>query len=144
MPVSDLFERARAERPDHPAVVDGDGTLTYAELGADVDRAAGWLRAQGVAPGQRVVHAGGNDRTFLALFHATLRIGAVFVPVHPDLTDLQVAGIVEDCSAALAICPPGAGSGPAGPSRSGRPGGRSGTPPPTASPPGSRTTASRC
>lgn len=51
MPVSDLFERARAERPDHPAVVDGDGSLTYAELGTDVDRAAGWLRAQGIAPG---------------------------------------------------------------------------------------------
>ncbi|MDQ0583211.1 class I adenylate-forming enzyme family protein [Streptomyces rishiriensis] len=109
MLVSDLFEQARAERPDHLAVVDGDGGLTYAELGTHVDRAAGWLRAQGVAPGQRVVHAGGNDRTFLALFHATLRIGAVFVPVHPDLTDPQIGGIVEDCSAALAICSPGAG-----------------------------------
>lgn len=109
MLVSDLFERTRAERPGHPAVIDGDGTLTYAELGTAVDRAVGWLRGQGVTAGQRVVHAGDSDRSFLALFYATLRVGAVFVPVHPQLTDPQVDHIVADCQAALAICSPGAG-----------------------------------
>ncbi|MGV9990509.1 class I adenylate-forming enzyme family protein [Streptomyces sp. NPDC003374] len=109
MPVSDLLAHRRADRGDHPAVVDSDGPVTYRELGLAVDRAAGWLRAQGVTPGDRVVHAGGNDRSFLALFYATLRIGAVFVPVHPGLTDIQLDHIVGDCSAALAICPPGAG-----------------------------------
>jgi acyl-CoA synthetase (AMP-forming)/AMP-acid ligase II len=111
MLVSDLFERTRAERPGHPVVIDGDGTLTYAELGTAVDRAVGWLRGQGVTAGQRVVHAGDSDRAFLALFYATLRIGAVFVPVHPQLTDPQVEHIVDDCQAALAICSPGAGRG---------------------------------
>ncbi|MCH0566848.1 MULTISPECIES: class I adenylate-forming enzyme family protein [unclassified Streptomyces] len=109
MPVHDLFERCRVERPDHPAVVDSDGTLTYAELGTAVDRAAAWLRGRGVTAGERVVHTGGNDRAFLTLFYATLRIGAVFVPVHPELTDQQVGHIVDDCSAALAISSPGAG-----------------------------------
>ncbi|MFJ9814554.1 class I adenylate-forming enzyme family protein [Streptomyces sp. NPDC101151] len=109
MLVSDLFTRSRAERGDHPAVIDSEGPLGYADLGVAVDRAAGWLRGQGVGAGERVVHAGGNDRSFLALFYATLRIGAVFVPVHPDLTDLQLGHIIEDCSAALAICSPGAG-----------------------------------
>ncbi|MFL4948349.1 class I adenylate-forming enzyme family protein [Streptomyces sp. MMS24-I31] len=111
MPVSDLLAHRRADRGDHPAVVDAEGSLGYAGLGTAVDRAVGWLRAQGVTAGERVVHAGGNDRFFLALFYATLRIGAVFVPVHPDLTDTQLAHIVGDCSAALAICSPGAGDG---------------------------------
>ncbi len=51
MPVSDLFDRARAERPHHVAVIDSEGPLTYAELGAATDRAAGWLRSQGVREG---------------------------------------------------------------------------------------------
>ncbi|MCK1819658.1 acyl--CoA ligase [Streptomyces sp. XM83C] len=109
MPVSDLIAHRRADRGDHIAVIDSDGPVTYRELGLAVDRAAGWLRARGIAPGDRVVHAGGNDRSFLALFWATLRVGAVFVPVHPELTDPQIDHIVGDCTAALAVCPPGAG-----------------------------------
>ncbi|MBP0455393.1 acyl--CoA ligase [Kitasatospora sp. RG8] len=109
MLVSDLLDHPRAERGDHPAVTDTEGTLDYRGLGSAVDRAAGWLRAQGVTTGERVVYAGGNDRAFLALFYATLRIGAVFVPVHPELTDGQIGHIVDDCSAALALCPPAAG-----------------------------------
>ncbi|SCE00039.1 class I adenylate-forming enzyme family protein [Streptomyces sp. DvalAA-19] len=110
MPVSDLFDRARADRPHHIALIDAEGPLTYAELGAATDRAAGWLRSRGVREGERVVHAGPGDRTFLALLWAALRIGAVFVPVHPELTDHAVRHIVRDCAAALAICPPAAGS----------------------------------
>ncbi|MFD3515013.1 class I adenylate-forming enzyme family protein [Streptomyces sp. NPDC058657] len=111
MPLHELLDRARAERPAHPAVVDSDGSLTYAGLGTDVDRAVGWLRAQGVTAGQRVVYAGGNDRTFVTLLHAAFRTGAVLVPVHPGLTVPQIAHIVADCTAALAVCPPGAGDG---------------------------------
>lgn len=110
MPVSELFARARAERPGHLALIDAEGPLTYAELGTEADRAVGWLRRQGVCAGDRIVHAGAGDRTFLALLWAAFRIGAVFVPVHPDLTDDQVQHIVRDCTAALAICRPAAGA----------------------------------
>ncbi|MFP3991545.1 class I adenylate-forming enzyme family protein [Streptomyces sp. E11-3] len=110
MPVSDLLARARAERPGHIALIDAEGPLTYAELGTEADKAAGWLRRQGVCAGDRIVHAGPGDRTFLALLWAALRIGAVFVPVHPGLTDDQVGHIVRDCTAALALCPPAAGA----------------------------------
>ncbi|CAM3711447.1 AMP-binding protein [Nocardiopsis rhodophaea] len=109
MLVPDLLRRPRTERGDHPAVIDADGTLSYRHLGALVDRAVGWLRLQGVTTGQRVVYVGGNDRAFLTLFYATLRVGAVFVPLHPELTDLQIGDIVDDCAATLAICPPAAG-----------------------------------
>lgn len=106
MPVSDLFAHARTERGHHPAVIDAEGTLSYLDLGAAVDSAVGWLRSQGVTAGQRIVYAGGSDRLFLALFYATLRIGAVFVPVHPELTEAQVGHIVDDCAATLAIRSP--------------------------------------
>ncbi|BAJ30016.1 MULTISPECIES: class I adenylate-forming enzyme family protein [Kitasatospora] len=109
MPVSDLLEYPRAERAAHTALIDAQGALTYRQLGTAVDRAVGWLRGQGIAPGDRVVYAGGNDRAFLALFWATLRAGAVFVPVHPELTDHQIDHIVADSGAALAVCRPSAG-----------------------------------
>ncbi|MEV7121791.1 class I adenylate-forming enzyme family protein [Kitasatospora griseola] len=110
MPVSDLLDYPLLARADHPAVTDGEGTLNYCELGTAVDRAVGWLRGQGLTAGERVVYAGGNDRSFLALFWATLRIGAIFVPVHPDLTDQQIDHIVADSEAALAVCRPAAGA----------------------------------
>jgi acyl-CoA synthetase (AMP-forming)/AMP-acid ligase II len=43
-----LLERAAAEAPDHPAVVTGEGTTTYAELRAAARRVAGGLVARGV------------------------------------------------------------------------------------------------
>ncbi|MGW0615017.1 class I adenylate-forming enzyme family protein [Streptomyces sp. NPDC002788] len=109
MLVSDLLDRPCSERGDHPAVIDAQGCLNYRELGTVADRAVGWLRSQGVTAGQRVVYVGGNDRAFLALFYATLRIGAVFVPVHPEMTDFQVGHVIDDCAATLAVCSPAAG-----------------------------------
>ncbi|PRH77234.1 hypothetical protein C6N75_21355, partial [Streptomyces solincola] len=110
MSVSDLLARRRADSPDRIAVVDAEGALDHAALGALVDRAARWLRDHGVGPEDRVLHAGGNDRLFVALFWATLRIGAVFVPVHQELTDAQIDHIVRDCTPAVAVCPAGGGA----------------------------------
>ncbi|WP_156725736.1 class I adenylate-forming enzyme family protein [Streptomyces apocyni] len=111
MPVSDLLTHARDEHPGRVALIDAEGPLTYAELGTEADRAASWLRRQGVCAGDRVVHAGAGDRTFLALLWGALRIGAVFVPVHPGLTDDQTDHIVRDCAAALALGPSAGGAG---------------------------------
>lgn len=110
MLVSDLFDMSAA-RGSRPAVIDADGRLSYRQLSTAVDQAAGWLQTQGVSAGQRVLYAGGNHRAFLAMLYATLRIGAIFVPVSPELTDAQVSHIVEDCTPALAVCSPGAGEG---------------------------------
>ena len=103
MLVHDLLAASVRERPDHPAVVDASTTLTYAQLGTAVDRAVGWLRANGVTRGDRVAYAGGNDHRFLAVCFATLRCGAIFVPLHPELTAPQIAQIAEDCTPALVI-----------------------------------------
>ena len=44
----DLIRAHATSRPDHPAVVDGDRTVTFAELDALVDRAAAALQRDGV------------------------------------------------------------------------------------------------
>ncbi|MEV6797607.1 AMP-binding protein [Micromonospora rifamycinica] len=103
MLVHELFAQARAERPHHPAVIDGEGRLTYAELGRLVDRSVGWLRGQGVTAGQRVVYGGDADHRFLAFLYATLRLGAIFVPAHPELTGAQLGYLAGNCAATVVL-----------------------------------------
>jgi len=105
--VHELFARTCAERGSHPAVVDAEGTLSYADLARVTRRCAHWLRAHGVGAGDRVVFAGASDRRFLALFYATSSLGAVFVPVHPDLTAAQLGYIAGNCRARLVLADTG-------------------------------------
>ena len=47
--------RAHArERPEHPALIEGDATLTYGELAALMDRIAFALQRDGVGAGEAV------------------------------------------------------------------------------------------
>jgi O-succinylbenzoic acid--CoA ligase len=73
--------RAAAERPDHPAVVTPEETLTYAELLAQATDAAASLAHEGVRPGDRVALALPPGIPFLAALHATLLLGAAVAPV---------------------------------------------------------------
>ena len=59
--------------------------LTYAFLDAGVARAAGFLRAQGVGPGDRVGLQLPNVPYFPVLYFGALRLGAVVVPMNPLL-----------------------------------------------------------
>ena len=71
--------RVTAERP--PDIEPGLApTLTYAELAALVDRAAGWLYAAGVRPWMRVAIVKANHFDVNVLEAAAARIGAIAAP----------------------------------------------------------------
>ncbi len=56
--VAALLDRRAAETPDAPFLLDADGAaLTYAETDARARGLAGWLAAQGIAPGDSVAWA---------------------------------------------------------------------------------------
>jgi amino acid adenylation domain-containing protein len=101
--VHELLVRAAAARDDHPAVIDSTATWSYAELSAATRRSANWLRAKGVGAGDRVLYSGASDRRFLAFCYAAASIGAIFVPVHPDLTAAQLGFITGDSGARVAL-----------------------------------------
>jgi len=87
MDLDPWLPRAAALRPDHPALIDADGTATtYAELYANALDAAAVLQAQGVAGGDRVAVALPAGAPFVAALHATLMLGATVVPI-----DLRLA-----------------------------------------------------
>jgi long-chain acyl-CoA synthetase len=50
----DIIRAHAAERPDHPALIEGDETLTYGGLAALMDRIAVALQRDGVGSGDAV------------------------------------------------------------------------------------------
>jgi long-chain acyl-CoA synthetase len=70
---------------DWPAFRLDDMVLTYSELDELSARAAGWLRARGVEPGDRVGIMLPNIVQFPVFYYVVLRAGATVVPMNPLL-----------------------------------------------------------
>jgi fatty-acyl-CoA synthase len=69
------------------AVVDPEGTLTYADVDALTNAAAHALAARGVRAGQPVGVACGNTRAFVLAVVALGKVGATAVMLNPGLSD---------------------------------------------------------
>ena len=90
-------------RPDHVAVVDGERTLTFAQLDAWIDRATAALQRDGVRRLDTVAICGPSSLEYVAIFIAALRAGAAACPLAPSSTAEQLAMMVNDCGASLAF-----------------------------------------
>ncbi|MFI5927757.1 amino acid adenylation domain-containing protein [Micromonospora sp. NPDC051543] len=71
--------------PDELALVQGDLTLTYAELDGRANALAERITAAGVGPGDRVGVAAARGATLAVGIYAALKAGAAFVPLDPLL-----------------------------------------------------------
>jgi O-succinylbenzoic acid--CoA ligase len=93
-----LADHAR-EAPDELALVDGDRTLTWAELDGLASSIAASVTGAGVGPGERVALLGPASAVDAAAVLGILRAGAVVTPVPAGLT-------ARETSAALAVLTP--------------------------------------
>ena len=100
-----LFDVAR-RLPDRPAVSDERSSRTYRELAERVARLAGGLRAQGLAPGDRVLLSLENCGEFLELLFGCWTAGLCAVPANARLHPREVEFIAEDCGARLLVATP--------------------------------------
>ncbi|MFI1888552.1 amino acid adenylation domain-containing protein [Streptomyces jumonjinensis] len=82
-PVHSLVARGAAADPGRLAVVCGETRLSRGELDAWAARIASRLRAAGVGRGDRVAILAERSAAAVAAVLATVRIGAVYVPVDP-------------------------------------------------------------
>jgi long-chain acyl-CoA synthetase len=98
-----VLEESALRRPDKVAVVEGEVHATYAELWDAARRRAGALREAGVEPGDRVALLGLNTIDFVTAYYGILARGAVVVPVAPMLVGDEVAFLVEDSGAKVAL-----------------------------------------
>lgn len=76
-------------------------TLTYAELGQSVDRAARGLQDLGVAKGTRVALCLPNTPYYPILFFAILKAGGIVVNVNPLYVERELAHLLEDSGATI-------------------------------------------
>ncbi len=85
------------ERPDHPAVIDGERHTTYGELDTLVDRAAVALSRDGVKPGGAAAVCALSSLEYVVVFLAALRLGAAAAPLAPSSTAESLLVMLEDC-----------------------------------------------
>jgi len=99
------FARNTHRFADRPALREPDTgrSWTYAELGADVDRVAGWLLRHGAGRGTVVMVELFNSPEFAILYLACHRIGAVFSPTNFRLAPDEVAFIIEDSAPVVLV-----------------------------------------
>ena len=83
--VGSWVERRARITPDHPALISGARSLTYAELAERIRRLANGLRRLGVARGDRVAWLGPNHTAFLESLFAVGQLGAMLAPVNHRL-----------------------------------------------------------
>lgn len=79
-------------------------TMTYADLGDQVDRVAEGLRRLGVNAGDRVALVLPNCPQHVIAFYAVLRLGAIVVEHNPLYTERELGSMIADHGATVAIC----------------------------------------
>lgn len=111
MRLHQLVTDSASRAPRALAIVGPDGTLTYGQLDTLADRYVAALRANGVAPGDRVVIWSAKSVHAVAVIQAALRVGALYVPVTSSNPPARVAQIARDCAATLVVSEPDLAAG---------------------------------
>ena len=106
MHAADLFTHRARLTPDRDALLflETGERYSYGELNARANRAANFMRALGVEPGDRVSILAHNSVVYLDLFYGLAKIGAIFAPLNWRLTAAELTYIVNDCTPAVLIC----------------------------------------
>lgn len=93
-----------ARWPDRPAITYESETISYSRLLSMVETAARHLTAHGLGKGSVFAAYSPNRPELMLCYYAAARIGAVFVPVNPNLTPAEVAYTYRHSGAALLFC----------------------------------------
>ena len=97
----DLIRAHAAQRPDHPALIEGDETLTYSALAALMDRVAFALQRDGLRSGDAVAICAKTSINYAATFCGILAAGAAVAPLAPSSTPATLMMMLRDSGAKL-------------------------------------------
>ncbi|WP_327160216.1 amino acid adenylation domain-containing protein [Streptomyces zaomyceticus] len=93
--VHNLFERHVAARPDAPAVIAPDRTLSYAQLDTVARQVADWLCVHGARPGRLVAIVMDKGWEQVVAAYAVLFSGAAYLPVDPELPGPRIRHLLD-------------------------------------------------
>ena len=105
MHLLDLFAIHVLERPEAPVLVDTETgeRLTYRELDRRVGATAAALADHGLDPGDRVAFFADGSAALVIAHLATLRLGAIAVPVNLAYTEREIGHILGDAEPRLVL-----------------------------------------
>lgn len=103
MLVHDFLTESARRYPDKSAVVDGDQRIAYAQLDERTNQLARAMGDSGVGRGDRVIVFLPNSIDMAIAIYATLKAGAVFVPVNTAVKAKKLSYISRNCSAVALI-----------------------------------------
>ena len=81
--------------PERTALVAGDSEVTYAELEAESAWVARRLGAEGVRRGATAALTMRPGREQVVLIHALMKLGAVVLPINPQLAERERSAVIE-------------------------------------------------
>ncbi|CAN5570052.1 non-ribosomal peptide synthetase [soil metagenome] len=103
--LGDRFRTQSARTPDATALVMGEASRTYAQLLAEAECVSERLLIEGVRPGDVVAVALPRSLDLYAAVHGVALMGAVYLPVDPDLPPARVEAMLDDAGARSVIDP---------------------------------------
>jgi len=103
----DRFVECFTPRLDEPFIVrPGGSTITYADLHAATARIANLFVSMGIRRGDRIAMQVDKSAEALLVYLATLRIGAIHLPLNPAYTARELDYFLRDAEPALFVCSP--------------------------------------
>ena len=99
------LERSARHHPERPALIFGNGRLSYGKLKDQVDRLATALAALGVNREAKVAIQLPNLPQFVIAYYAVQTLGAVAVPTNPIYTPREIEYQWKDADCAVAVVP---------------------------------------
>ena len=93
-------------RPNHPAIIDGDSTLTYSQLLEEIERFAGGLENLDIGPDSKLGLLCLNQKEYLVAFLGALLKGLPVVPYNFMLTPEDLVYITQDAGVDLFVMNP--------------------------------------
>lgn len=98
-----FFDQTAARLPDKVALVCGEQRHSYAALRGQIDQLALKLQQRGVQRGDRVALFLDNTAEMVVAIFASLKAGAVFMPVNPLTKQDKLAYLLNDARASALI-----------------------------------------
>ena len=104
MNLAALLLASADSRPESISVIEGERYVTSSELRGLASAFGAALSAAGVAVGDRVAIASGNDLAFVVTYLGALWVGAIAVPLNPQAPSVAVAEELERVGAKILVC----------------------------------------
>jgi long-chain acyl-CoA synthetase len=101
--LDEAFQRWTAIQPQGPALIEGDRTVSYGELDALVNVAAGKMVTAGIRPGDRVLLVGENSIALIVCIFAASRINAWSATVNARLSEREILNFLDHSGARRAL-----------------------------------------